>query len=153
MEAYLMSIRPKFAMQIFRGEKRFELRRLRGRAIPPHSLIVVYASGRIRAIIGEFRVGRVIIGSPRSVWREATSVRGAGLDEDDWPYIRGSRRAMALEVLDARLYSRPISLTELRSIFPGWNPPMSFKPLPEGDPLFEMVIKRLRKASGKNQVK
>jgi predicted transcriptional regulator len=147
-EMYLMSIRPKFALQIFRGEKRFELRRLRGRPISPGSLIIVYVSGNIRSIMGEFRVGRVIVGNPRRVWREAAGTPGAGLDEDDWPYIKGSKAAMALEVVDARTYPRPISLEELRSIFPGWNPPMSFRPIGEGDPLVELLIKKLRSARG-----
>lgn len=144
-----MSIRPKFAMEIFRGEKRFELRRLRGRPIRPGSLIVVYASGHVKAIIGEFMVGRVIVGNPHRVWREASGTPGAGLDEDDWPYIRGSRTAMALEVAATRIYHRPVTLGELRSIFPGWNPPMSFKPLPEGDPLLELVIRKLRASEQK----
>lgn len=57
----LMSIQTRYAEKIFRGEKRWEFRK----SLPRHSkddelTVVVYSSGGDRAVIGEFRVGRVM---------------------------------------------------------------------------------------------
>lgn len=144
-EIYLMSIRPKYSRAIFAGVKKYELRRLTGLpSIPEGSVVVVYTSGNVRSIVGEFRVGRVIQASPERVWAE-TWRPGTGIGEDAWNYIKGAKRAMALEVLEPRLYPRPVTLDEVRRIIPGWMPPMSYKRLDEGDPVLELIIKPLRR--------
>lgn len=141
---YLMSIKPQYARAIFAGRKRYELRKLRG--LPPieeGSVIVVYVSGRIKSIVGEFRAGRVYKATPEKVWSIA-SAPGSGVGEDAWHYIKGAGRAMAIEVSEAVMYERPITLEEIRRVIPGWNPPYSYKRLIEGDPLLELIISRLR---------
>ncbi len=57
----LMSIQTRYAKKIFCGEKQWEFRK----SLPRHSkddelTVVVYSSGGDRAVIGEFRVGRVM---------------------------------------------------------------------------------------------
>ena len=111
--------------------------------------MVVYASGNVRAIVGEFRVGRVIRGSAEEVWRRVTSERGSGVGGDAWRYIRGAERAMALEVVEPVLYPRRVGLEEIRRIVPGWNPPLSYKLLREGEPVYELVVRRLRRLVGR----
>ena len=65
---YLMSIKPKFAFEIFSGKKKYELRRWIGVPVSSGSIIVVYVSGSVRAIMGEFKVGRVIEGDAKYLW-------------------------------------------------------------------------------------
>lgn len=142
---YLMSIRPKFAYQIFAGQKKFELRRWIGIPVEPGSTIIVYVSGTVKAIVGEFKVGKVIVGPPRKVWNEVMKYPSPGIDEDDWPYIAGSKRAMALEVLEPHIFSRPVKLEELRNIIPGFMPPLSYRVLYEGEPLSRLLIDYLRR--------
>jgi len=145
---YLISIRPVYAFQIFRGTKRFELRRGVAGSIPEGAVMVVYASGNVRAIIGEFRVGRVIRGTAEQVWRGVMSEKNSGVGEDAWRYIRGAERAMALEVVEPKLYPRRVTLEEIRRIVPGWNPPLSYKLLREGEPVYELVVRKLRMLAG-----
>ena len=145
---YLISIRPQYAYQIFRGVKKFELRRNVGPDIPEGSVMIVYASGNVKAIVGEFRVVRVIAGSAEHVWREVMKHPSPGVGSDAWPYIRGAERALALEVGSPTLYPRRVTLEELRRIIPGWMPPLSYKVLREGDPVYELVIKPLRRLAG-----
>jgi predicted transcriptional regulator len=145
---FLISIRPQYAYQILRGVKRFELRRSVGSPIPKGSVMVVYASGSVRAIVGEFRVVRVIEGTAEQVWREVMKHPSPGVGLDAWPYIRGAERAVALEVGDPVVYPRRVTLEELRRIIPGWMPPLSYKQLREGDPTYELVIKPLRRLAG-----
>ncbi len=142
---YLISIKPHYAYQIFRGTKKYELRRGVSGQIPEGAVMIVYASGHVRAIIGEFRVGRVIHGNASEVWDHVVRDRSSGIGGDAWRYIRGSSRAMALEVLEPRMYPRRVTLEEIRRIIPGWNPPLSYKLLREGEPLYELIIRKLRK--------
>ncbi|AEM38584.1 hypothetical protein Pyrfu_0715 [Pyrolobus fumarii 1A] len=147
-QTFLMSIRPQFAFQILRGEKKFELRRWIGVPVAPGSVVVIYASGSVKALVGEFLVGRVYHGAPEEVWKQVMMHPSPGVDRDDWPYIRGAKKAMALEVEKVIVYPRQVTLQELRRIIPGWQPPISYKVLREGDPLYELIVKRLRRLAG-----
>ncbi len=143
-QMYLMSIRPKYARSIFAGVKKYELRKLSG--MPPveeGDIIVVYVSGHVKGIVGEFRAGKVIKATPEEVWVEVRKP-GTGIGEDAWPYIKGAKRAMAIRVEDPVMYPRQVSLEEIRRIIPGWMPPFSYRPLREGDPLLELIIRRIR---------
>ena len=142
---YLMSIRPKFAYQIFTGEKKFELRRAINIVIEPGSKIILYVSGKVKAILGEFTAGRIIEGSAETVWRTIRQYGNVGIDADDWPYIKGARKALAIEVLNPVMYDRPIRLDEIRRIIPGFMPPLSYRILHEGEPLYELLIRRIAK--------
>ncbi len=142
---YLFSIRPVYANAILSGVKRFELRRGGGGILEPGGIAVIYASGRIKQIIGEFRIGRIHRGSPHHIWRMVTSRKEYGIGRDAWQYISGSRVAVAIEVLDPRPYRHRIGLNEIRAVLPDWNPPMSYQQLKEGDPLLELIIKPLRR--------
>lgn len=146
---YLMSIRPQYARAIFAGKKKYELRKISG--LPPveeGAVIIVYSSGKVKSIIGEFRVGRVIIGTPERIWA-AVRRPGTGIGEDAWPYVRGARRAMAIEVVDPVLYPRPVTLEEIRRLIPGWMPPFSYRRITEGDRLYELLLRKLRLSIGR----
>ncbi len=140
---YLMSIKPKFAYQIFTGKKKYELRRHVGIDIEEGAKIVLYVSGNVRAIMGEFTAGKIIKGSALYVWNKAMEQGDVGLDEDDWPYIKGSKTALAIEVRNPRIYKRPISLNEIRRIIPNFMPPLSYRILYENEPL-HMIVEKLR---------
>ncbi len=141
---YLMSIKPQYARAIFAGRKKYELRKLAGvPVVDEGSVIVVYSTKPEQRIIGEFRAGRVILGPPERVWA-LVSGPGSGLGRDAYAYIRGGKRAMAIEVVEPRLYPRPVTLEEMRRIIPGWQPPFSFRRIGVGDREYELVIRRLR---------
>ncbi len=146
---YLMSIRPKYAYQIFAGRKKFELRRWIGIPIVEGAIIVVYVSGSVKALMGEFRAGRIIMGSPQRVWNEIMRYEKHGIERDAWPYIAGAKKAMAIEVLEPRLYPRPVKLDELRQIFPGFSPPLSFRILRVEEPLYRLLVKPLRESKSR----
>ena len=141
---YLMSIRPKYAYQIFTGRKKFELRRWIGIPVVEGAVIVVYVSGSVKALMGEFRAGRIITGTPQRVWNEIMKYESHGIERDAWPYIAGAKKAMAIEVLEPRLYQRPVKLDELRQIFPRFAPPLSFRVLHLEEPLYRFLVKPLR---------
>jgi len=139
----LMSIKPRFAEKILKGEKKFELRRYIF-PIPEHSRIIVYASSPIKAILGEFESGRVFKASPEAVWRFVNTFPDAGIEEEDWNYIRGARYALAIEVLNPVYYDTPIPLEIIRRYIPSFVPPMSYQIVRPGSPLAQ-VLKHLIK--------
>jgi len=146
-EIYLASIKPKYAYRIFAGSKKFELRKWIGVKPNKGSTIVVYVSGNVRAIVGEFRVGRVIFAPPDDLWNMLMSLEDPGVSAEDYQYIRGARYALALEVLDPLVYIKPITLKELRRIIPGFNPPLSMREASIDEPLYELVIRKAREAT------
>ncbi|ABU81217.1 DNA-binding protein [Ignicoccus hospitalis] len=146
----LLSIKPRYAQRILSGMKKFELRTWIGLNLYSGMLVVMYASGNVKAIVGEFRVGKVYKGRPEFVWGRLIEEGGeekTGVGEEDYLYIARAKKAMALEVLEPKVYKRPPKLEEIRMIIPGWLPPMSHTLLGTGDPLWEMVIKPVREVS------
>lgn len=123
----LMSIQTRYAEKIFRGEKRWEFRK----SLPRHSkddelTVVVYSSGGDRAVIGEFRVGRVM----RCPLDELMRLTGYDTDEQaaQWfsRYYAGRKQCGALEILAPVRYDQPISLARLRQSMPAFRPPQNF---------------------------
>lgn len=142
---YLMSIRPQYANAIFSKRKKYELRKLSGvKPVEEGSVIIVYSSGKVKSIVGEFTAGEIIIDTPERIWA-VVSRPGTGIGGDAWAYIRGARRAMAIKVENPRLYPRPVSLEEIRRIIPGWMPPFSYKRLQPGERLYELIVRRVRR--------
>ncbi len=138
-----MSIKPKYAYKILAGEKKYELRRVVSGRINEGSVLVLYASGRVKAIIGEFTAGKVFCGSPKYVWGIAYR-EGSGVYREDWSYIAGSREAMAIEVISPRTYRNSVKLEDLRIIMPWFNPPLSYRRLSASEPLYKLIIGLLR---------
>ena len=124
----LMSIQTRYAKKIFCGEKQWEFRKSLPRYSKDDELtVVVYSSGGDRAVIGEFRVGRVM----RCPLDELMRLTGYAADERavQWlsHYYAGRRVCSALEILAAVRYDQPISLSQLRQVLPAFRPPQNFR--------------------------
>lgn len=142
-EYFLFSIRPEYATAIFSGVKRFELRRGSGEELKQGDIAIVYASGRVKRIFGRFIVGRIYRGPPAKIWRIVTSNRDSGVGRDARRYIEGSAVAVAIEVLEPKVFTVRPSLYEIRSIFPSWNPPLSYAKIDVNHPVFRLFIRPL----------
>lgn len=136
----LMSIQTRYAEKIFRGEKRWEFRK----SLPRHSkdnelTVVVYSSGGDRAVIGEFRVGRVM----RCPLDELMRLTGYDTDEQavQWfsRYYVGRKQCGALEILAPVRYDQPISLSQLRQVLPAFHPPQNFRYIWPGSELAALL--------------
>jgi len=141
---FLISIRPQYVRPIFSKTKKYELRRLTGQPrILEGSTMIVYASGNLKSVIGEFHAVKVIEAPPEKLWAMVHKP-GTGVTRESWNYIKGARKAIAIEVGDPTPYPRPITLDEIRRILPGWLPPYSYRELHEGDPFYELIVKPVR---------
>ncbi|RLF25068.1 MAG: DNA-binding protein [Thermoprotei archaeon] len=138
MLALLLSIRPIFADQILKGTKKFELRRGHIRILP-RTRIILYSSHPVKAIVGEFRAGRVFVGSLGAIWNHLRRIEDSGISELDWPYVKGSRIITAIEVVAPLRYKTPLTLNLIRSYIPNFRPPQSYKWLRKNDPLLKLI--------------
>jgi len=154
-EIYLISIKPRYAYRIFTGVKKYELRRYLGLKPSTGSLMIVYVSGKVKAVLGEFKAGRVFYGSPEEIWSILRNIGDTGVGLDDFKYIQGSKQALAIEIVEPKLYYKPLKLDELRRIIPGFEPPLSMVRIDEYDPVYELVIRKAREYiyKGKNSLK
>jgi predicted transcriptional regulator len=115
----LLSIRPRFAEAILRGEKRYEFRRFSfSREV---TVVMVYATVPVRRVIAEFDVVRVITASPEALWRRTRKF--AGLRKREFlHYFDGKASAHAIEIGDVRVYRDPFCPVETL----GLRAPQSF---------------------------
>jgi len=139
----LMSIKPKFGLEILRGNKKVELRGFSGR-IATGDVVVLYLSSPVQAIYGEFRVGRVVFGV-EEIKEFLKSLKDPGVDQEDWSYIIGRRKPMAIEVLNPKEYEVKTTLRAIRGEIPSFRPPMSYRLVRPTEPLYE-VVERIRRA-------
>lgn len=122
MNAILLSIKPAFALAIFRGEKVYEFRKavFKNRDIEK---VYVYASAPISRVIGVFYINDILEMEPEALWSKTRC--GAGISEEYfYEYFSGRDRAYAISVDRTSLFEEP---RELRCMFGIGHPPQSFR--------------------------
>ena len=125
----LLSINPRFARMILRGEKTVELRR-RAPRCSTEFWIALYATAPERAMIGVVRAREVIVGSPDGLWADVED--GCGLGREEYrSYYEGATRAVGIRLSDPIPLMEPIPLDRLRRSWPEFRPPRSFAYLAE----------------------
>ncbi|WP_089727895.1 ASCH domain-containing protein [Candidatus Thiosymbion oneisti] len=124
-QALWLSVRPAFAQLIIDGHKKVELRRVRPRA-PQGTLTVLYATSPIQSIIGMFILDRVEQDEPRSFWERNRLL--CGIEAEDFnAYFKDVARAVGLHIGETWKLEDSISLASIRSVWPGFSPPRSFR--------------------------
>ncbi|HMO49809.1 MAG TPA: ASCH domain-containing protein [Kiritimatiellia bacterium] len=123
-QALLISIRPKFVDAIFAGTKTVELRRVKPR-LQRGDLVVVYASGKTKGIVGAFEVAGVTIASPGGIWRRHNGESGLCKAEYD-RYFEGTNVGYAIQIGNTWKLPSPILLGTLRKRRSGFRPPQSY---------------------------
>jgi len=125
----IISIRPFFVNAIFCQEKRFEFRRVVAR-FRTGDRMIVYATAPLSLLVGEFRVGRVLTGTPEEVCAETGP---DPLQRHTASYLRGARSCTAIEIIDPERWDSPMPLARFT---PGIRPPQSYAFIKEDDGLF-----------------
>src|SRR5438309_11217740 len=74
----LLSIKPRYAEAIFRGEKRFEFRRVIFRK--PVKVVVVYTTSPVSRVAGEFDIEGIISDTVEGLWKRTK--HQAGIDKE-----------------------------------------------------------------------
>jgi predicted transcriptional regulator len=120
----LLSINPRFARLILRGEKTVELRR-RAPRCSTDFWIALYATSPVRAIVGFVRALEVLVAPPDDLWPNVET--GCALRREDYlGYYEGASRAVGIQLADPFSFETPMSLDTMRSSWPEFRPPRSF---------------------------
>jgi predicted transcriptional regulator len=122
--ALLLSIRPSFAAAIFARTKTVELRRVKPR-LQVGDLVVIYASGTTRGIVGAFEVAGLTEATPKYIWRKHNG--GSGLAKEEFDrYFAGAHRGYAIRIGKLWKHPIPILLGTLRKRRTGFRPPQGY---------------------------
>ncbi|HXE41728.1 MAG TPA: ASCH domain-containing protein, partial [Candidatus Baltobacteraceae bacterium] len=122
--ALLLSIRPRFADLIFSGKKTVELRRVKPR-VQAGDLVVIYASGATKGMVGAFEVADVVAAAPNSIWRKYNG--GSGLTKREFDrYFANISVGYAIRIRKFWKIQEPVSLKILRKRRAGFRPPQSY---------------------------
>lgn len=122
--ALLLSIRPRFVDLIFAGTKTVELRRVKPR-VQVGDLVVVYASGATKGMVGAFEVAGVTAAAPSSIWRKHNG--GSGLTKREFDaYFVGASIGYAIRIGKCWRLDETVPLKTLRKRRAGFRPPQSY---------------------------
>lgn len=124
-KALLLSLRPRYAELILAGDKTIELRKQRPR-VPPGTLVVMYASQPVCAIVGTFVLRDIVAEAPEALWAKHGAQSGITKALFD-QYYAGHDRGFGLLINDARPLSSEVSLAVLRERWHGFHPPQSYR--------------------------
>lgn len=122
--AVLFSIRSSFVEAIFAGMKTVELRR-HAPNVAKGTPMVIYSSGRDRAIRGHAVIGQILAFDPCSLWEVVGGETGLSRPEYD-AYFAGAERAYAIPLEGISEGARHVSLAEMRAQH-GLEPPQSWR--------------------------
>jgi predicted transcriptional regulator len=146
--ALLLSVRPQFAESILEGSKTAEIRRQRP-DVRPGTLVIIYATKPIGAIVGTARVSGLSQGSPGEIWEQHKAHVSITRKDFD-SYLDGVATAYALLLERVQRLVPLLTLEEMRAAT-SFQPPQSYRYVtksmlnnlvsghPEGDSLLTML--------------
>ncbi len=131
----LMSIKTKYANQIFNKTKVYEYRR---RSIGEKNLnkkIYIYSSEEEKAIVGYIIVDKIIEGTAKYV----IETTGSSTNVDIINYFKGCDKCYALRIKEAVRLNTPIKLTEIRRIQEKFVIPQYYRYIYENESLYKIL--------------
>lgn len=141
-EYLVLSVRPRFADAIVDGRKTIDVRRRRPN-VHPGTLGFVYSSSPVQAVIGSFRVDRILSGTPEELWLVAQ--HGGHISRQNFDdYFADVEFGHAIVVSCGQRLPVPIKLSYLRAIWPGCRPPRSFGYFVAADAYSRRMVSILR---------
>lgn len=105
----LMSIKTEYANKIFDGIKLYELRK---KPLKENvDKIIVYSSGKVKKVVGEFKIEKIIKDSPDKIWDLGEEV--LGIDKKSFfNYFKNSQYAFAIKIKNTIKYDTPKKLSD-----------------------------------------
>lgn len=105
----LMSIKTEYANKILNGTKLYELRKkpLKDEI----DTVIIYSSGKVKKVVGEFKIDKIIKDSPDNIWNLGEEV--LGIDKKSfYEYFKHSEYAYAIKIKDIIKYDTPKDLKD-----------------------------------------
>lgn len=118
----IISVKPKYAQKIYRGEKNIELRRVNPSASLANksggsAVVYIYETAPVSVVTGFAFVKGVVSGTVRDLWIQGGSQTGITLQEYR-EYFKGKKKAYGVVLGIREKFERPVSIS---------RPPQSFR--------------------------
>ncbi|MBO6718020.1 MAG: helix-turn-helix domain-containing protein [Rhizobiaceae bacterium] len=120
----VLSVRPGYSKKILLGTKTIELRRRFPLSAPSGTVIYLYSTAPVMALVGAAEIDtiqRLKVGMLWQRYGKAASIKKGDFDQ----YFEGQEEGYALKLSNPREFARPLRLPELRERF-GFKAPQSF---------------------------
>lgn len=125
VHSLLISIRPKYADQIFNGQKKVELRRVKPR-VSSGDTVLVYVTSPTKALLGAFEVEKVVESSPNRLWSKVANI--AGISKEEFiDYYDGTEKAYGIFIKKSWHLETPLALSNLKTKWENFHPPQSYR--------------------------
>ena len=125
VHSLLISIRPKYADQIFNGQKKVELRRVKPR-VSSGDTVLVYVTSPTKALLGAFEVDKVVESSPNRLWSKVANI--AGISKEEFiDYYEGTEKAYGIFIKKSWHLETPLALSNLKTKWENFHPPQSYR--------------------------
>ena len=120
----VLSIHPVYSKRILDGSKTIELRRKFPVKASNGTVAYIYSTSPVRAIVGCAKIDEVVKMPVKALWKAYKDMAQIARSDFD-AYFAGVSEGYALRIANAKPFSRPLDLAELRKRF-GFKPPQSF---------------------------
>jgi predicted transcriptional regulator len=135
----LVSILPKWADQILSGAKSWEYRKVAINA-EKGSKLILYASRKLHAIVGEATIEKVLI-EPVDLLIQHTIKEVPETPDELKKTFAGKKVGCAIKLKNPTRYPTPLSLNAIRKEIPNFRPPQSFYYVSNDAPLIRLLTK------------
>ena len=137
-ELMLISIKTKYANQIFEGTKKYEYRRKSIGEKNCNKRIYVYSSEKDKAIIGYIIVDKIIEGDADYVLKNTDNENNSDL----LAYFEGCDKCYALKIESTYKFKQPIYLNEIKSNDQNFVIPQFYRYIKENEYIYKMLSKK-----------
>ena len=122
----ILSIKPKYADKILNGSKTIELRKSLPKKVGKGSPLLIYVTTPKKSIQAICEIDDIVDSTPNELWEIVKEKAGISKKEYN-SYYSTNKRASAIFLRNVEPFEIPISLSQIRSKFPNFSPPQTFK--------------------------
>ena len=139
-EILLMSIKTKYANQIFTGTKEYEFRRKSIGKKNCHKKIYIYSSGEEKAIIGYIIVDKILSGSLKKIQELTNNLNNYDMEI----YFKDCNVCHALHIGEYYKFIKPIKLKDIKNQYEQFVVPQFYRYIKE-EPIYTLLEKQIVK--------
>lgn len=134
----LMSIKTKYANNIFNGSKKYEYRKSSIKEYNLNKKIIIYSSEQAKAILGYIIIDKILEGSLDFIIKE-TNPKESNIND----YFKNAKKCYAMHIKEYHRFKSPITLNEIRKIDNNIVIPQYYRYIREEEPLYKLINERL----------
>jgi len=148
----LITIYPEYVKKIKEGLKKYEFRKIfskrRKNRITKQGYVIIYESMPESTISMILKIERIYEDNLSNLWRRFGSQ--SGITKDYFlNYYYGKNRGVAIEIKDFLVLKKPITLLQIKQLYPNFIPPQNFYEL--SNEKYPLLYQRLKKKISKNK--